>query len=41
MQNENKFRLDELKNPVSPQVSAESSSMNIIDSIGVFIGIFL
>lgn len=41
MKSEHKFRLDELKNPVSPQVSAESSSMSIIDIATLILGIVI
>ncbi|WP_255350641.1 hypothetical protein [Lacinutrix sp. Hel_I_90] len=41
MQNEHKFQLDELRNPVSPQVSAESSSMSIIDLTTLLLGLVL
>ena len=41
MKSEHKFQLDELRNPVSPQVSAESSSMSIIDITTLLIGYIL
>lgn len=41
MQSEHKFRLDELSAPVSPQVSAESSSMSVIDVTTLLLGLIL
>ncbi len=41
MQSKHKFRLDELSAPVSPQVSAESSSMSIVDLTTLLLGLVL